>query len=253
MQNRRTQPENGLLNRPFRGLLTTAFVGVFALTAVPTMTSTPKPVPIPDSQEFARTEAVADWWLSGAGVRKEFHAVEPVTLSVAVEQAKHGDDYRLFRDRGGRQRLTVPYAAEIASAARRHELDDRLIAAIVQVESSFNAQVVSPRGAIGLMQVMPDLATESMLDPFDPKGNLELGSRYFSRLLRRYDGDLSLALAAYNAGPGAVDRFGGIPPYRETNQFVKRVLAAYDLHQLQGSDAPVAARVGGGTSPQAGG
>ena len=83
------------------------------------------------------------------------------------------------------------------------------------------------------MQVMPDHAVESMLDPYDPKGNLELGSRYFSQLLRRYDGDVSLALAAYNAGPGAVDRFRGIPPYRETSQFVKRVLAAYDRHQGQ--------------------
>ena len=194
----------------------------------------PKSVPVPDSRDFARTEAVADWWLSGAGVRKEFRAVEPTTLSVAVDQARHGDDYRLFRtESGDRRRLAVPYAEEIASAARRHELDDRLIAAIVQVESSFDPQVVSPRGAIGLMQVMPDHAVESMLDPYDPKGNLELGSRYFSQLLRRYDGDVSLALAAYNAGPGAVDRFRGIPPYRETSQFVKRVLAAYDRHQGQ--------------------
>ena len=120
-------------------------------------------------------------------------------------------------------RLEVPFALEITHAANRHQLDDRLVAAIVEIESSFDPRVVSPRGAIGLMQIMPELADESALDPFDPRMNLELGARYFSRLLQRYGGNVELALAAYNAGPGAVDRFGGVPPYRETQNYVAKV------------------------------
>jgi soluble lytic murein transglycosylase-like protein len=235
--------------RPLRGLVMGAVVLSFGLAATPTSTTVPDPTPIPDSRDFARTEALANWWLRGAGALSAFHAVgAPAPVAVAASRVAPAaeiapSEYRLFTSRSERgrrlepRRLSVPFAMEITTAARRHRLDDRLVAAIVQVESSFDPRVVSPRGAIGLMQVMPDLASESALDPFDPRMNLELGSRYFSRLLRRYEGDVHLALAAYNAGPGAVDRFGGMPPYRETNQFVKRVLQAYDLHQVEAAVA----------------
>lgn len=125
----------------------------------------------------------------------------------------------------------VPYGAQILEAADRHGLDPLLVAAIAQVESGFDVQAVSPRGALGLMQVMPKTAEQLGVDDIDdPSRNLEAGTRYLASLLRRFDGDLVHGLAAYNAGPTAVDRFGGLPPFRETGRFTERVLRLYIEH-----------------------
>jgi soluble lytic murein transglycosylase-like protein len=110
-----------------------------------------------------------------------------------------------------------------------HGLDPRLVAAVIQVESAFNHVARSRQGAMGLMQLMP--ATAAVLavsDPYDPDQNVRGGTAYLARLLDRYGGDLALALAAYNAGPEAVDRHGGVPPYAETREYVRRVLRLYD-------------------------
>jgi soluble lytic murein transglycosylase-like protein len=113
-------------------------------------------------------------------------------------------------------------------AARRHGLDPALVLAVVKVESAFRPQAVSPKGAQGLMQLMPPTARDlGVEDAFDPEQNLDGGARYLRQLLIRYKGDVRRALAAYNAGPGAVDRHKGIPPYRETRQYVRRVLDQY--------------------------
>ena len=110
-----------------------------------------------------------------------------------------------------------------------HGLDPRLVAAVVQVESAFDHFAVSPKGAIGLMQLMPATAAGLAVDdPYDADQNLRGGTVYLRRLLDRYGGDLERALAAYNAGPDAVDRYGGIPPYRETRDYVQRVLRLYE-------------------------
>lgn len=122
----------------------------------------------------------------------------------------------------------------IREAALRHSLSPDLVKAVAQVESNFNPYAVSKKGALGLLQVMPDTARRFGVRPerlFDPEQNLAAGAAYLSWLFERYDGDLDLALAAYNAGEGAVDKHGGIPPYRETQDYVRRVRVAlaYDL------------------------
>ena len=125
----------------------------------------------------------------------------------------------------------LPYGGLILGAAERHGIDPLLVAAVVQAESSFDTKAVSPRGALGLMQVMPATAEQlGVADAYDPGQNLDAGVTYLAYLLRRFDDDLVLALAAYNAGPGAVDRFGGLPPFRETRGFTNSVLRVYISH-----------------------
>jgi soluble lytic murein transglycosylase-like protein len=115
-----------------------------------------------------------------------------------------------------------------AAAARRHGLAPELVAAVASVESGFDPAAVSPKGAQGLMQLMPRTAAAlGVADAFDPAANLDGGSRHLRALLARYGGDLEKALAAYNAGEGAVQRHGGVPPYRETREYVKKVMGRY--------------------------
>ena len=115
-----------------------------------------------------------------------------------------------------------------ADVARRHGLDPALVLAVASVESGFQPKAVSPKGAQGLMQLMPATASSlGVADAFDPETNLEGGSRYLAELIALYGGDLTKALAAYNAGPGAVKRHGGVPPYQETRAYVKKVLERY--------------------------
>jgi hypothetical protein len=112
--------------------------------------------------------------------------------------------------------------------AKRHGLDPALVLAVVSVESGFRPDAVSRKGAQGLMQLMPGTARElGVMDPLDPAANLDGGTRYLNALLQQYKGDLKRALAAYNAGAGAVKRHGGVPPYRETRDYVQKVLERY--------------------------
>jgi hypothetical protein len=121
-----------------------------------------------------------------------------------------------------------PYAREIREAAERYGLDVDLIKAVIRVESGFNSRAVSPKGARGLMQLMP--GTASMLgvrDSFDPRQNIDGGVRHLRGLIDRFGSDLKLALAAYNAGEQAVVNHGGVPPYRETRDYVTRILGLF--------------------------
>jgi soluble lytic murein transglycosylase-like protein len=111
----------------------------------------------------------------------------------------------------------------VTSAAAKHGVDVRVVSAVIQVESAYRSRAVSRKGARGLMQVMPATGRQyGALDLFDPKVNVDAGVQHLKKLLSRYD--LPLALAAYNAGEAAVDRFGGIPPFRETRNYVARIL-----------------------------
>lgn len=130
--------------------------------------------------------------------------------------------YRVTRplSAGARQ-----YEALVQDFASRESLRPELVRAVIQVESGYDPRATSPVGAMGLMQLMPATARElGVRDPYDPADNIGGGTRYLRQLLDKYDGDETLALAAYNAGPGAVDKYGRqVPPYRETREYVRKV------------------------------
>jgi soluble lytic murein transglycosylase-like protein len=128
-------------------------------------------------------------------------------------------------DEGLWQVAAGDYADLIRAAADRYDLDPALLTAMAEVESAFDPAAVSPKGASGILQLMPDTASRfGVQDVFDVEQNVDGGARYLSWLLDRFDGDSELAIAGYNAGEAAVDRYQGVPPYRETRRYVSRVL-----------------------------
>jgi soluble lytic murein transglycosylase-like protein len=130
-----------------------------------------------------------------------------------------------FLNKGLSAQQKLQVQALISKVAVEQGIDERLLKAVVQAESDFNPDEVSQTGAMGLMQLMPDTARElGVVDPFNPYQNLTGGSKYLKQMLTRFNGDTSLALAAYNAGPGAVKRAGGIPNIAETKNYVSKIL-----------------------------
>jgi soluble lytic murein transglycosylase-like protein len=127
-----------------------------------------------------------------------------------------------------RPRVPQQLMSHFDEAARRYGLDPALLAAVASVESGFNPRAVSPAGAIGVMQLMPATAGElGVTDPYDPRQNILGGARYLSQMLAAHKGNLTLALASYNAGPGAVRKYKGIPPFEETRNYVAAVQGRY--------------------------
>jgi hypothetical protein len=142
-----------------------------------------------------------------------------------------------FKEKEKRQKSTKVLSGKrkrgydklIDKVARTEGLDSDLLRAVVETESNFDPNAVSKKGAVGLMQLMPETArVMGVTDPFHPEENLEAGARYLRRLIDKYEGKLTLALSAYNAGEKAVERYKGIPPFTETQDYVRKVLKAYD-------------------------
>jgi soluble lytic murein transglycosylase-like protein len=126
-----------------------------------------------------------------------------------------------------------PLNQVVNSASAAYHLDPDLVNSVIHAESGFNARAVSPKGARGLMQLMPGTANQlGVHDAFDPQTNVEGGSRYLRELLERYNFDLVKALAAYNAGPQRVEQYRGVPPFRETRAYVARIVHEYNLKKI---------------------
>jgi soluble lytic murein transglycosylase-like protein len=215
------------------------------LLAAPLDSAAPDQVtPPPSGAQLSLDLALVEWLTNSWNSRQTHYSAQ--ISSVAVAHTTRA--FELFPRNAQptpRKALSVPFAAAIHTAAERYRLDSQLLAAIVEAESGFDARVVSPAGALGLMQVMPDIAGEHGGDPFDPAVNLDVGARYFSRLLQQFDGNLEMALAAYNAGPNTVQRYGRVPPYRETQAFVRKVLSIYGTRvETEPSDVLAAQALG---------
>ncbi|MBS7456681.1 lytic transglycosylase domain-containing protein [Coralloluteibacterium stylophorae] len=137
---------------------------------------------------------------------------------------------------------TTAFASEIAAAARAYGVDESLVRAVIHAESAFNPNALSHKGAQGLMQLMPPTASRfGVVDAFTPGDNIRGGVQYLAWLLKRFDGNIRLAAAGYNAGEGAVDRYGGVPPYAETQRYVERVAVLEERYRRSGAPAPLAA------------
>jgi len=177
-------------------------------------------------------------------------------VSLAAAVPARGEIYR-YVDKNGvwhftnvktdsRYRIFVPssrkalgkylndYGGIINQASTEFGIEPHFIRAVIKAESGFNHQAVSSKGAQGLMQLMPGTAGDmEVSDPFDPEDNIFGGVRYLSLLLKRFNDNKILALAAYNAGPNAVESYKGVPPFPETRQFVKRVMEYYKIYQAK--------------------
>ncbi len=169
----------------------------------------------PGGLEFFTTPAFPTALMPQTVMPSDFPAgIAPVTFPVSSSPHPIASD--------------VPYSDLITAAAQRYGVDPALVAGVIQVESGFDPSVVSHAGAKGLMQLMDETADIlGVTNSFDPAQNIDGGVRFLRDMLDRFDGDVSLALAAYNAGPYAVEEYGGIPPYDETQAYVPRVLEYY--------------------------
>ena len=214
---------------PFTVSATMLFL-VIAFNSTPSDTAIPDPYRIPNPPpEGQAIRDRARWVVRSRTERPQIVTGRDLDAALTRKPQRLGLLSPEISEAARREQLAgLPFGPEIWRISQRHGVDGLLVASIVQVESGFARDVVSPRGAVGLMQVLP--ATGGLYgaaDLNDPHVNLEVGCRYLGRLLKDFDGDLERAVAAYNAGPATVVRYGGVPPFRETREYVRRVLALY--------------------------
>jgi len=215
-----------------------AFFFVVAMDAPPTIPSTTEGRPAPPSPEdVVVLEELLDWVRGGPSTTAYLPITGESTAIADVVRTRRRS-FELFRSYNGEESRSrflesLPYGGEIRRAARRYGVDGLLLAAVIETESGFNPEAVSIDGAVGLMQIMPATADLFGVAEYgDAVVNIDVGTRYLSFLIDSYDGDIELALAAYNAGPGNVSRFSGVPPFGETQRYVEQVLGRYvDHHQ----------------------
>lgn len=220
-------------SRVSRVTIATALFLVVSFSSPPTLPSVPDLGTAPPTlEEIYVLEELADW------------VAGPDDLVRAVQSRRRSFElFRRYGDEGARRELVkgLPYGELIDSAAQRLDVDGLLLASIMEAESGFNPYAISSQGALGLMQVMPASAHVYPLeDLLEPAVNIEIGAEYLVSLLDRFDGDVAMALASYNAGPTVVKHYGGLPPYRETRRYVERVLTRYvrlqrDLWETSGA------------------
>lgn len=182
----------------------------------------PPPTPRPSPDAFPNLQGRMPGLPSGRIQNSAFSGAPGLSGNMPLDPMAGGMTLNTLQSAAGRE-AWIPAVREIAA---NHGLDPALFESLVEQESAFNPTAVSRAGAQGLTQLMP--ATAKMLgvsDPFDPIQNLDGGARYLAQMLNQFDGDERLALAAYNAGPGAVKRNGGIPPFTETQNYVAKVMA----------------------------
>lgn len=192
----------------------------------------------PESRPQARQHSVLVYWSNKEQRWKPVPVPPPWVLASARNAAADVQSYVVSRPRGNSLSTNPNYAAlsrgyrvsskqiddAIDQAAQKHNVDANLVRALIKQESNFNPTAVSNKGAMGLMQLMPGTARQlGVVDPFDPQQNVDAGVRHLKQLLDNYNGDVRLGLAAYNAGEGAVARNKGVPPYRETQNYVKSI------------------------------
>ena len=220
-------------SQPSRVSFTVLATFLFLVAALEPTTSHPSIPAVSRRAPDPSQLRLADWVAGRAG--GDLSVMRPQDLQAALDAKRQG--FELFSpspDLREERKLLIqlPFGHAIWRAALRNRMDGLLLAAVVETESRFSAKAVSPEGAVGLMQVIPETGhSYGRADLFDPDVNLEVGSRYLASLIDRYRGDLTLAVAAYNAGPAAVTRYGGVPPFRETRAYVRDVLGLYAEHR----------------------
>lgn len=170
-------------------------------------------------EKIEKTPALAE-------LKEKIEQLSPIdTLKGKIEELAPQETIREKIDQGKVKNIDEI----ISSISRKYEVDENFVRAIIKQESGFNPNATSKKGAMGLMQLMPKTAKGlGVLDAYNPEQNVEGGVKYIKSLMTKYDGDKKIALAAYNAGPTAVNRYGGIPPYKETQNYVNKVMAIYE-------------------------
>jgi Transglycosylase SLT domain len=158
------------------------------------------------------------------------------TVEIAAEDVVTIEPEDVFTPLPAKPIVKAPYRELVEAAAARYKVDADLITSVIAVESNFDPKALSPKNARGLMQLLPETAERlGVQNIYDPKENIEAGTRYLRELLQRYNNDLALALAAYNAGPERVQQYGRVPPFAETLSYVRRVKRSYEKSKSKAS------------------